>query len=99
MEVSDLTNLLSGILAVAGSGWLGIAASGLLIILFLVLWIYFKNLAAEYAYKKSKESEIQDQINNRKENDKVESGWQKAEEAIADKKTDPKEKKKRLWLS
>jgi hypothetical protein len=100
MEVKDLVDLLSQVLAVAGSGWLGIFTSGLLIVFFLVFWIFLKNLAAEKAFKESKEKELQDQINNREENAKIEEGWNQAEQVIEENKSaDSKEKKKRTWLS
>lgn len=99
MEVGDLVSLLSSIAAVAGSGWLGILSSGVVIILFVVAFIYLKNYQAEVAFKESKEKELADQVNNRSENDTVEKEWDKALEAVKDHKTDSKEKKKRTWLS
>ena len=99
MEVGDLVSLLSSIAAVAGSGWLGILSSGVVIILFVVAFIYLKNYQAEVAFKESKEKELADQVNNRSENDTVEKEWDKALEAAKEQKTDSKEKKKRTWLS
>ena len=100
MEVIDLASLLSQILTVAGSGWLGVFTSGLLILFSLVVWASLKNFAAETAFKESKKTELEDQIENRKENSTIEQGWDKAQKSAEQNKSpDSKSKKKRTWLS
>jgi len=99
MEVGQISSLLASIASIAGSGWLGISASAVLIILFLVAWIYLKNVAAEQAYRESKENEIRDQIKNREESAKIEEQMEKSEIAIQEKRSENSvEKKKRTWL-
>lgn len=95
MEIIDLASVLASIAAISGTGWLGIALSAVVLVCFLGVWVYFKKMLSEAAWRESKEQQLKDQVENRKENEKLESEWEKAQKKLAEQKTSPSNKKKR----